>query len=666
MAATLSWIDDLARALSLYEGGALSAARALCAAILDATPDQAETMLLAGIIDAGEGRDAAAARLFRRCIALTPQSADAYANLGGLIAAGRAGGDALATLDRAITLAPANADAWINRGLAHVAGRRWQAALADYSRALGIAPESASALAGIGRVLRELGRPRDALAVHRRAILLAPGSAIAWQDAGHSARAIDPEVAAVAYARASRIAPDDGRMASDLFFQRRLICDWRKDATDSARLRAMIDDDTATVLPLAKLLIDLDPARQDRAARCFARDVLGMAIPWQPPAAPVDPERPLTIAYLSADFHEHATAYLAAELFERHDPARFRTIAYSFGSDDDSPMRRRLRAAFALFREVGDIDADRLSTIARADGVDILVDLKGYTERARIDLLRRRIAPVQVGWLGYPGTLGTATLDYVIGDGIVTPAAHQRHFAEAIVRLPDCYQPNDRRRPLPAAPPDRAAAGLPRDGFLFGALHASQKIGPASFAGWMRILRAVPGSVLWLRAPPGDGAIRLRAAATADGIDPARLVFAPSLPQAAHIARLAAADLMLDSFPYTGHTTTSDALWAGVPVVTRIGTGFAARVAASLLYTAGLGDLVASSAEEQERLAIELARSPDSLAALRRRLVDQRDRGPLFDAEVFARHLESAYRLMWRRHAAAVPPAPIEVPKAPG
>lgn len=614
-----------------------------------------------GAIEVARGEPASAIAAFRRCIVLAPGIADAYANLGRLLRADAA----MAEQRRALALAPGNSEHWVMAGETRLTLRDATGAQEHFEQALAQKPDSAAARLGLGKALRDQGKLGEALLAQRAALALDPGAAVAWQELGHSARKLDPVLAAEAYARASQLAPGNGRMLSEWFVARRSLCDWRDEAMLAAKLRAIIDEDRSSVLPLADLLLDLSPAQQSKAALRFAREFLGEPQPWRPASAAVEADRPLTIAYLSSDFHDHATAYLAAEVFERHDRSRFHVLAYSYGPASDGAMRRRLLRAFDAVRELRASGGDHVAAIAAEDRVDILIDLKGFTSGARLDLLARRLAPIQATWLGYPGTLGTATFDYILGDATVTPPEHQRWFAEQFVRLPDSYQPNDRERPLPDGTVDRAAHGLPADAIVFGALHAPHKIGPAIFADWMRILRAVPRSVLWLYAPRNAVRDALRRSASAAGIAPDRLVFARPVPQAEHVGRLDAADLMLDAFPYTGHTTTSDALWAGVPVVTRIGDGFAARVAAGLVGAAGVGELAMPSRDAYVELAVALARDGERIAELKRRLVANRFTCSLFDSARFTRQLEAAYRIMWRRHAAGLPPAPFDVPRDP-
>lgn len=624
--------EALGLALRLYQGGKPADSRAICRAILTAMPGQTEASFLLGVAEFDLGRVEESRRRLAVTIALKPDLADACLNLALLLR--RQG--------------------------------RLTEAVALQTRAVRLIPEQAGApsLSELGVMLRDLGRIAKSLAAHRRAMALRPEAGDAWREFGHTLREAGALAAAVAaYERAYRLDPNQTESLSDQLFTALSLCDWSGYDDLCRRITAIIDADRGIALPLVSLLIDTSPAQQNRSARHFHRAVVkppanAAALPSRPPGA----DGRLNVAYLSADFHEHATAYLAAELFELHDRDRFRVFAYSYGPDNGSPMRRRLEAAFDTFRDIRKADLDRVSAMLAADGVHILVDLKGYTRHARLDLLTRRLAPVQVAYLGYPGTMGCDFMDYVIGDRFVTPLEHQPHYRERLVLMPGSYQVNDRRRPLDTPVPDRAACGLPPDGFVFCAFNSLFKITPSLFGVWMRVLSQVPDSVLWLPHATPDAAGNLRREATRHGVDPERLIFAPHKPLAEHLARYRVADLFLDSFPYTGHTTASDALWMGLPVVTRMGETFASRVAAGLLNAAGLPETVTTSLAAYEALAIRLAGDPAMLAGYRRRLDAAQTTAPLFDSPRFTRHLEWAYRTMWERHAAGLPPEPFTVP----
>jgi protein O-GlcNAc transferase len=367
------------------------------------------------------------------------------------------------------------------------------------------------------------------------------------------------------------------------------------------------------------------------------------------------------IAYLSADFNWHATAYLMAELFELHDRTRFEVLGVSFGVDDKSNMRSRLIKSFDQFHDVRfKTDSDVAKMLNELE-VDIAVDLKGHTGDSRPAILAYRPAPIQVNYLGYPGTMAGDFIDYVIADKIVLPFDQEAFYTEKIVHLPDCYQVNDSKRRISTHTPMRWEAGLQNEGFVFCCFNNSFKITAPMFDVWMRLLKAVESSVLWLLADNAGAAPNLRKEAAARGVDPARLVFAVRVPPEDHLARHRLADIFLDTLPCDAHTTASDALWAGLPLITCRGETFAARVAASLLNAVGLSELVTNSLDEYESLALQLARDKKTLSAIRAKLAANRDTCPLFDTNRFRRHIEAAYKTMWERYLRGEPPVNFAV-----
>jgi predicted O-linked N-acetylglucosamine transferase (SPINDLY family) len=385
---------------------------------------------------------------------------------------------------------------------------------------------------------------------------------------------------------------------------------------------------------------------------------IGRKIPLNRPS---DVKSKISIGYLSGDFHCHATAWLIAELFEKHDRAGFVIFGYSYGPDDRSPMRRRLASAFDRFVDLKDASFMEAAERIAVDGVDILVDLKGYTRENRVQILALRPAPIQVNYLGYPGTMGAPFMDYVLVDDFVVPADQQPFFAEKLVHLPGCYQVNDSRREIAPHTPSRAECGLPEQGFVFCDFNNSYKITPEMFTVWMELLKGVPGSVLWLLEGNRFAPANLRREAEARGVAAQRLVFAPRMPLPEHLARHRLADLFLDTFPVNAHTTASDALWVGCPVLTMAGETFVSRVAGSLLRTIGLTELVTTSLDEYRVMALRLARDAELLAGLRARLEANRKTSRLFDAGRFARGIEQAYLTMWETYASGQPPRAFTV-----
>jgi predicted O-linked N-acetylglucosamine transferase (SPINDLY family) len=424
------------------------------------------------------------------------------------------------------------------------------------------------------------------------------------------------------------------------------------------------DEPRAQISPFAFLsLPGTTPAEQRRCAENWAANRYGPLLAEgraRPAHACLKSSAKLRIGYLSGDFRLHPLAFLASELFELHDREHFEITAYSYGTDDGTPARRRLQRAFDRFVDIRPQSLHETAQRIAQDGIDILVDLTGFTQTSRSGILALRPAPIRINWLGYPGSMGGTIADYLIADACIVPAGAEAHYGERLVRLPDTYQPNDRQRPQAEAP-ERSSCGLPDDAFVFCCFNQSFKITPQVFDVWMNILRPIPRGVLWLLECNRWARDNLLRQAQARGIDPARIVFAPRVPIGQHLARQRLADLFLDTLPYNAHTTASDALWAGLPLVTCRGDSFASRVAASLLQAADLPELVTQSLQEYEARAVQLATQPEALRAVRVKLEGVRA-SRLFDTPRFARHLEQAYRAMWRIHAAGEPPQPIDVP----
>jgi len=442
--------------------------------------------------------------------------------------------------------------------------------------------------------------------------------------------------------------------AGNLVFCRLQCCDWAHLETDRRTIVARLRLGQRVVPPVLSVALLDSAADQMGAAQIVARDRFPPAPAlWRGESYRHDRIR---VAYVSADFHAHATAALTAGVFEAHDRGRFETVAISFGRDDESAMRKRLERAFDRFIDMRGKSDMEIARAIRELEIDIAVDLKGYTSDARPAVFSSRPAPLQVNYLGFPGTMGAPFIDYLIADPIVVPNAQKAFYAEKIVWLPDTYQPNDRSRDVADVPVDRVRAGLPPSGVVFCCFNNSYKIQPQIFDAWMRLLKGVEESVLWLLEDNAAATRNLQREAAARGVDPARLVLAPRAPLPEHLARHTLADLFLDTLPYNAHTTASDALWMGVPIVTCKGNTFAGRVAASVLHAAGLLELATESLEDYETLALRLARDPAALANIKTKLVARRGTTPLFDVVRFTRHLEAAYVTMHERRLRGLAP----------
>ncbi len=651
--------------------------------LLDATGRPAEALAagrVAVALDPASGRNwlalgnaAHAARRWREAwraasaaVRLEPSDPAARNNLGNALRELGRPQDAVAQYRAALDLQPDFALAEINLALLLSSLRDAAGALAVLRALLARQPANGDAWRRLGRVLAEAARPDAAVAVLRNAVAIDPGESEAHVDlAMAAAMAGWSAVSVTACRRVLRLVPDHAAALGQLVHRQRLLCDWRDLDGLEARLLRRVREGAEGVSPFDVLSCASTLADQQAAAARWAAAKARAAVPTARPqavaAAVAARAGRLRIGYLSSDFREHAMGHLMVDVLETHDRSRFAVTAYSTGIDDGSALRRRLERGIERFVDLRrHTDADAARAIA-ADGIDILVDLTGFTTFSRSSILAARPAPVQVNWLGYPGTLGAEYVDYIVADPIVIAPGEEGFFTEQVVRLPDCYQPNDRRRVIAEATPTRADCGLPGDGFVFCCFNSPYKLTPALFDGWARILAAVPGSVLWLYAGDPQVAANLRREGEARGVDPGRLVFARPMPHAEHLARHRLADLFLDTLPYNAHTTASDALWAGLPVLTRRGTTFAGRVAASLLRAAGLPELIVDGQEAYEAAAVTLARSPGRLGDLRDRLARNRPVCALFDTPRFARHLEAAYREMWEIHRAGGAPRPITI-----
>jgi predicted O-linked N-acetylglucosamine transferase (SPINDLY family) len=637
----------------LQEAGACAPALEAYDRSLALRPGHAPTHNNRALLLHALGRDAEAEAAYRAALALQPDLADTHFNLGNLYRDTARAQEAEDAYRRTLALQAGHVPACNHLALLMIAARRYDEAAAALQAALAMRGDHASTLNNLGLLLQEAGQADAAGAAYRRALELAPDLPEAHRNLGallQDARAFDDAQAHYRRALASR--PADGAAAAAAYHAAGQGADWSLRAEDEARLVRLVRQGIA-VAPFALLHLDAAdaPALQARNARCYAREqgwhTGAGASAGRPPAPRAD--RRLRIGYLSGDFHEHATLQLLMGVLAAHDRARFAIHAYSYGAIADAATQRAAACCdgFHDLRQLG--DAPAAARIA-ADGIDILVDLKGYTAGNRLGIGARRPAPVLVSWLGYPGTLGEPRLaDYLIGDPIVTPPQDAAHFSETLALMPHCYQPNDRQRAI-GTRPARADVGLPADAFVFCSFNQCVKLNPATVDAWCRLLHAVPAGVLWLLAPPAPAIARLRAAFGAGGIDPQRLVFAPARPLAEHLGRLQLADLALDTYPYGSHTTGSDALWAGVPLVAHRGASFASRVSSSLLHAAGLPELVTTGWDDTVALATALARDGERLAGLRRRLADGRDRAPLFDTARFTRDLERLLAAIWEQH----------------
>ncbi len=588
--------------------------------------------------------------------AITPDFALPYYQLGVAFQSRGEMEDALRCLRKAFSLQPVSAEMLYNMGITFKSCGQLGDAIACYRKATELKPDFAGAHCNLGNLYFDLGNLDAALACHHRALAITPDAVIALYGLGCVLGAQQKSLeAASCFQRVLAQDPENLGARTLLLYHLQHMCAWDELDTHIAALRRAIADDAnpasaqKPLSPLAFVAIPGATAREQKhCAEQWVRGGLAALLPqrerlgFQHHRAPGEK---ISVGYLSADFRQHPVSFLMAEVLELHDRDGFHVTAYSYGPDDGSALRGRIQRACDAFVELRNVDYEDAAKKIHADHIDILVDLTGHTQDGRTDILALRPAPIQVNYLGFPGTMGADFIDYLIADRFVIPPQSRQHYTERVIWLPDCFQANDRTRPRPATP-GRAACNLPEDAFVFCCFNQTAKITPDIFDIWCRLLHAVPGSVLWLPASNAHAAGNLRNEAEKRGIDASRLIMAPLMQRDAHLARLQCADLFLDTLPFNAGTTCSDALWMGLPVITCAGDAFASRMAGSLLTAIGAPELITHTLDDYYRLALDLATSAGRLAGLRRKINANRDTAPLFDSPRFTRNLEAAYRQM--------------------
>ncbi|MBS0206813.1 MAG: tetratricopeptide repeat protein [Planctomycetes bacterium] len=710
LAALLKQLGRTDEALALYEQ------------ILQSQPEFVEAHYNLAVIKQEQCLWVDASAGYQRTLQLRPNHADAWNNLGLVLKEQGSLAEAAECHRRAIQFRPDYAEAFNNLGVAHRELRETHRAIECYTQALQLKPDYAVAFNNLGNALLVLGCPQDAVTFLKRAIELQPGFAEAytnlgaalqdlkqWNDAAECLRVSlqlkpddagtlqslgdvvrdsgDTDSAIDCYRKSLELKPDCPSALGQLIHQLQHQCAWDEipaltdrairlvaqaaismEPSDPIRTsRETSHPGNSPMSPFAYLTMPVATSseQQQQCASRWAAECLRTVVRQTPPQPVVtSADSRIRVGYLSADFRAHPVAELIVELFESHDRSRFHVTGYSYGPDDGSAIRRRIASAFETFVDQRDQSlADSIQRIA-ADGIEILVDLTGFTQHARTQILAARPAPIQVNYLGYPGTMGADFVDYILVDDFIVPADRQPFYNERLVHLPGCYQVNDSQRVISEPTPTRAEVGLPAEGLVFCSFNSNYKITSTVFDVWMCLLRATPASVLWLLESNRQAPINLRRAAEERGIDPKRLVFAPRRPLPDHLARHRLADLFLDTFPVNAHTTASDALWAGCPVLTLSGETFVSRVAGSLLCSLDLRELITFTLDEYRTRALQLAARPEELAALRQRLSENRRTSSVFDVRQSARSIEQAYETMHAIWCSGASPRPFSVPAA--
>ena len=654
--------DLFQSAFAAVQQGRFSEAERDLRRVLRKAPDHVGALNVLAIVLVTLQRHAEAEPYLKAALRLQPRSEVSLYNYGLVLKSLNRPDEALQSFADALSLNPDNAETLNNRGAVFNAIRDYDAALADFDRALLLNPRYAGAHFNRSKSLAELTRFEEALSACDAALALQPDMAEAWFGRGFIyAKLRRPAEAVAAYLRARALNPELPLLKGNLLHQKMLTCDWSGIDALISEIETDLAAGKLAAEPFGWQGIATSEASLQRCAELANAAQFGRAAPSRQAEKPAAGDK-IRLGYLAGEFREQATSLLLVGVLEQHDQTAFDVVAFDSGFDDGSLTRQRIAHAVDRIIDISGMDDVQATAAIRAENIDILVNLNGYFGGQRNGVFARRAAPVQVNYLGFPGTLGASFMDYIVADQHVLPAEHRRFYTEKVAWLPHCYQPNDDRRAIAAHAPTRDDCGLPRDGFVFCCFNNAYKITPAVFDGWMNILTAVEASVLWLLDDSEAAVGNLRRAAEARGVDPARLVFAKRLPPAEHLARHRCADLFLDTLPYNAHTTASDALWAGLPLLTCEGTTFAGRVAASLLHALGLPELICRNRAEFEQRAITLARAPLQLAALREKLEQNRRSAPLFDTARSARDLETAFRMMHARRLAGLAPQHVTVP----
>jgi len=612
---------------ALYANGQIQQALDVLDILIKQYPKEASLFNMSGTYYASLGQLESAVKRYKQALAINSNYAEAYYNLGIVL-----------------------------KNL----GQR-EAAIKRYKQALAITPDCPEAYNNLGIVLHELGQLEAAVKYYEQALAIKPDYVEVHVNLGNAHLSLGHlELVVKCYEQALALKPDyTGMLHLTKLHRQSHLCDWRLWA-EFRKIKDTINLNGKHVSPFTLLSLEDVPEYHQKRSEHYARETFRQTV-LPLPTKPRQKPSKLRIAYFSADFYDHATMHLMAKLFKVHDKTNFEIFVYSYGTSRQDLIRDALMNDVDCFRDVKDQSDNEIVALARQDGIAIAIDLKGYTQGTRTGIFAFRLAPIQINYLGYPGTLGATFIDYIIADEVVIPPEQRQYYSEKIIYLPHSYQVNDNTREISPKTRSRAEYGLPEEAFVFCCFNNNYKISPQEFDIWMRLLDRVKGSVLWLLRSNNWAVMNLRKESEKRGINPERLIFADKMSQDEHLSRHKLADLFLDTFNVNAHTTASDALWAGLPVVTKQGQGFAARVAASLLTAVGLPELITKTEEDYEALIFDLATDNIQLKAIKDKLAKNRHTQPLFNTELFVRHLEDGYQQAYQRYFEAKKPKMIRV-----
>lgn len=668
---------ELKKAMQYYQAGELYAAEAVCRKILEIHPNHSESLHLSGIIAHLTGRDETALHLIKKAIQNTSGISAYHNNLGEILRRQGKSAEAISSFQQALHLNPDDAKAHNNMGIAFKEQGRLDEAISSFQKALALKPDLAEALNNMGIAFKEKGEFDEAISCYQNALKLKPNLAEAYNNIGIAFKEKgDSDQAISSFYQSLRLKPDDAQACCNLFDQLQKTCAWQELGSLSVRLddltKKSLDAGTKTAeSPFLNLTRCADPSLNFAVAKSWAFDIEQTVTEMNVILAPESTvhhsrnlfshQQKITIGYLSNDFRNHVIAHQMLGLFDIHNREDFEIFCYSLAEDDGSHYRRQIEQDCDHFVDLSSLShADAAKRISD-DQIQILVDLMGYTSGSKSEICAFRPAPIQISYLGFLGTTGAAFFDYIITDKIVTPPDQADYYSENFVYMPHCFQVNNNAQPISDKAWEKSDFGLPDEGFVFCSFNNTYKLEPVIFDTWMNILRQTRDSVLWLLWENEAAERNLKQEAEKRGVAPEQLVFAKALPLDEHLARIRLADLALDTRAYNGGATTSNALWAGIPVITMQGSHFVSRMSSSILEAIGLPELITRNSDAYMRLAVHLAHSPDKLGAIRIRLEKNRLTEPLFDTPGFVRNLENAYKEMRNIFLAGERPRQIEL-----